>query len=174
MSSSLLSVTHFILGLVLAAAGSAIGLGNIWGFLTQAANNGCGAFLFVYLFVTILLAVLALYAEVYIGNQAQKVPVSALMQVCGKRFKKTDRNAGITGVVGAFIIHQGVHAGIERWYGRLMPLLLLMLIGLVIYILQQYSAQEGVALYLIPDFSQVLKPKLIVSAMGQRAINLLI
>ena len=63
---------HSRIGFVLAAAGSAIGLGNIWGFPTQAANNGGGAFLFVYLVVTVLLALPALYAEVYIGNQAQK------------------------------------------------------------------------------------------------------
>jgi NSS family neurotransmitter:Na+ symporter len=53
---------HSRIGFVLAAAGSAIGLGNIWGFPTQAANNGGGAFLFVYLVVTVLLAFPALYA----------------------------------------------------------------------------------------------------------------
>jgi NSS family neurotransmitter:Na+ symporter len=218
---------HSRLGFILAAAGSAIGLGNIWGFPTQAANNGGGAFLFVYLIVTVLLAVPALYAEVYIGNQAQRNPVNALIQACGERFKRTGRNAGIIGLVGAmmmlsfytivagwmlahalsalsellgfidlakwlstsstlrnviftpifilfgtFIIHQGVHAGIERWSRRLMPILLLMLMGLVIYILQQEGAQEGLALYLIPDFNQVLEPKLIISAMGQAFFSL--
>jgi len=47
-----------------------------------------------------------------------------------------------------------------------------MLIGLVVYILQQEGAQEGVALYLIPDFSQVTNPKLIISAMGQAFFSL--
>ncbi|MBL4941053.1 MAG: sodium-dependent transporter [Colwellia sp.] len=218
---------HSRIGFVLAAAGSAIGLGNIWGFPTQAANNGGGAFLFVYLLVTLLLALPALYAEIYIGNQAQKNPVSALAQACGERFKNTGRNAGIIGLCGAMmmlsfytivagwmlahalsalfeligltdistwlstsstlrnilftpvfillsaaIIHQGVHAGIERWSGRLMPLLLVMLIGLVVYILQQEGAQAGVALYLIPDFSQVTNPKLIIAAMGQAFFSL--
>lgn len=218
---------HSRIGFVLAAAGSAIGLGNIWGFPTQAANNGGGAFLFVYLVVTLLLALPALYAEVYIGNQAQQNPVSALAEACGKRFKNTGRNAGLIGLIGAMmmlsfytivagwmlahalsalfellgfidvstwlstsstlrnivftpifiilgaaIIHQGVHAGIERWSGRLMPLLLLMLIALIIYILQQEGAQEGVALYLIPDFEQITDPKLIISAMGQAFFSL--
>ena len=218
---------HSRIGFILAAAGSAIGLGNIWGFPTQAANNGGGAFLFVYLIVTLLLALPALYAEVYIGNQAQKNPVSALAQACGEHFKNTGRNAGIIGLFGAImmlsfytivagwmlahalsalfellgyadistwlstsstlrnviftpifillgaaIIHQGVHAGIERWSGRLMPILLLMLIGLIIYILQQEGASEGVALYLIPDFSEVTNPKLIISAMGQAFFSL--
>jgi NSS family neurotransmitter:Na+ symporter len=218
---------HSRIGFILAAAGSAIGLGNIWGFPTQAANNGGGAFLFVYLIVTLLLALPALYAEVYIGNQAQKNPVSALAEACGDRFKKTGRNAGIIGLIGAImmlsfytivagwmlahalsalfelfgfldastwlstsstlrnivftpifillgaaIIHQGVHAGIERWSARLMPILLLMLIGLIVYILQQEGASEGVALYLIPDFEQVTNPKLIISAMGQAFFSL--
>jgi len=42
---------HSRIGFVLAAAGSAIGLGNIWGFPTQAANHGGGAFLLVYFIV---------------------------------------------------------------------------------------------------------------------------
>lgn len=37
------------LGFILAAAGSAVGLGNIWGFPTQAASNGGAVFLLVYL-----------------------------------------------------------------------------------------------------------------------------
>ena len=218
---------HSRIGFILAAAGSAIGLGNIWGFPTQAANNGGGAFLFVYLIVTLLLALPALYAEVYIGNQAQKNPVSALAEACGKKFNKVGHNAGVIGLVGAVmmlsfytivagwmlahalsalfeliglfdianwlstsstlrnviftpifiilgaaIIHQGVHAGIERWSSRLMPLLLLMLIGLIVYILQQEGASEGLALYLVPDFEQVYNPKLIISAMGQAFFSL--
>lgn len=217
------------LGFVLAAAGAAIGLGNIWGFPTQAANNGGGAFLVVYLIVTLLLALPALYAEVYIGNQIQKNPVEALKQACGERFGAVGKNAGIIGLIGALmmlsfytivagwmlahacsalaelfgfidsakwlsssstlrnviftpifilltaaIIHQGVHRGIERWSTRLMPLLLIMLIGLVFYILQQEGATEGVKLFLIPDFNQISDPKLIISAMGQAFFSLAI
>ena len=218
---------HSRIGFVLAAAGSAIGLGNIWGFPTQAANNGGGAFLFVYLLVTLLLALPALYAEIYIGNQAQRNPVSALEYACKNSFPRLGRAAGKIGLVGAImmlsfytivagwmlahalsaisellgfidfsqwlstsstlrnviftpifivlgatIIHQGVHAGIEKWSARLMPLLLIMLIGLIVYILQQDGANEGLALYLIPDFSQVLNSKLIISAMGQAFFSL--
>lgn len=218
---------HSRIGFVLAAAGSAIGLGNIWGFPTNAANNGGGAFLFVYLVVTLLLALPALYAEIYIGNQAQKNPVSALGDACKEKMPRFGRLAGKIGLCGAImmlsfytivagwmlshalasltallsfddlslwlstdsttrnivftpifillgaaIIHQGVHAGIEKWSARLMPLLLLMLVGLIVYILQQEGATEGLKQYLIPDFSQVLDPKLIVSAMGQAFFSL--
>jgi NSS family neurotransmitter:Na+ symporter len=53
-----------------------------------------------------------------------------------------------------------------------MPLLLAMLIGLIIYILQQDGAMEGLALYLIHDFNQITNPKLIISAMGQAFFSL--
>ncbi|WP_211185278.1 sodium-dependent transporter [Thalassotalea algicola] len=218
---------HSRIGFVLAAAGSAIGLGNIWGFPTNAANNGGGAFLFVYLVVTLLLALPALYAEIYIGNQAQKNPVSALGEACKNRLPRFGRFAGKAGLCGAImmlsfytivagwmlshalsavtaiggltdlsnwlasdstlrnllftpvfvllgaaIIHQGVHAGIEKWSARLMPILLLMLIGLIIYILQQDGAMAGLKQYLIPDFTQVTDPTLVISAMGQAFFSL--
>ncbi|MCV5977477.1 hypothetical protein OFO29_34600, partial [Escherichia coli] len=44
------------LGFILAAAGAAVGLGNIWGFPTQAASNGGGAFLLVYLVMILIVA----------------------------------------------------------------------------------------------------------------------
>ena len=218
---------HSRIGFVLAAAGSAIGLGNIWGFPTQAANNGGGAFLVVYLLVMLLLALPALYAEIYIGNQTQKNPVGALADACKESMPRVGRTAGIIGLIGAMmmlsfytivagwmlshalaavtelfgfieaanwlstsstlrnivftpifiilgalIIHQGVHAGIERWSARLMPVLLVMLVGLIVYILQQEGASEGLTLYLIPDFSQITEPKLILSAMGQAFFSL--
>ena len=218
---------HSRIGFVLAAAGSAIGLGNIWGFPTQAANNGGGAFLFVYLVVTVLLALPALYAEVYIGNQAQKNPVSALEDACRDTAPNLGKYAGLIGLSGAImmlsfytivagwmlahalsplfellgqhelsqwlatsstqrnlmftpifillgagIIHQGVNAGIEKWSARLMPVLLIMLVALIAYILQQPGAEKGLRTYLIPDFSQVTNPKLIVSAMGQAFFSL--
>ncbi|MAA62127.1 MAG: sodium-dependent transporter, partial [Idiomarina sp.] len=52
---------HSRIGFILAAAGSAVGLGNIWGFPTQVANHGGGAFLLVYLCVIFILAIPALY-----------------------------------------------------------------------------------------------------------------
>ena len=42
-------------GFIMAAAGSAVGLGNIWGFPTQAASNGGAAFVLVYLVLAFLL-----------------------------------------------------------------------------------------------------------------------
>ena len=44
------------IGFVLAAAGSAVGLGNIWGFPTKVASNGGAAFVLVYLLLAFVLA----------------------------------------------------------------------------------------------------------------------
>ena len=66
------------IGFLLAAAGSAVGLGNIWGFPTQAASNGGAAFLLVYLILAFVLAYPALMAELTIGRYARANVVSAL------------------------------------------------------------------------------------------------
>ena len=75
-------------------------------------------------------------------------------------------------ILSALIINKGVHAGIERWSSRLMPVLFVLLIGLIIYILQQPGASDGVAMYLTPDFSQLKDPMLIIAAMGQAFFSL--
>lgn len=68
-------------GFIMAAAGAAVGLGNIWGFPTQAASNGGGAFLLVYLILVILLAFPMLIMEVAIGRFGQANPVDALRKL---------------------------------------------------------------------------------------------
>ena len=66
------------LGFILAAAGSAVGLGNIWGFPTQAASNGGAAFLITYLLLAFVLAYPALMAELLIGRHTHRNMVMAL------------------------------------------------------------------------------------------------
>jgi NSS family neurotransmitter:Na+ symporter len=65
------------LGFILAAAGSAVGLGNIWGFPTVAAANGGGAFLVVYLLAVVLVGAPVMLAELTIGRRTQRNPVGA-------------------------------------------------------------------------------------------------
>lgn len=65
------------LGFVLAAAGSAVGLGNIWGFPTVASANGGGAFLVIYLFAVVLVGAPVMLAELAIGRRTQRNPVGA-------------------------------------------------------------------------------------------------
>jgi len=66
------------LGFVLAAAGAAVGLGNIWGFPTQAASNGGGAFLLVYLVLIFVVAFPMLVVEMAIGRYGQANPVDSM------------------------------------------------------------------------------------------------
>lgn len=88
-------------GFIMAAAGSAVGLGNIWGFPTQAASNGGAAFLLVYLFLAFTLAYPALMAELIIGRHAHANAVSALKLISNG--PGTRRIGATTGVIG-FIV----------------------------------------------------------------------
>lgn len=89
------------LGFVMAAAGSAVGLGNIWGFPTQAASNGGAAFLVVYLILAFTLAYPALMAELIIGRHAHANAVTALRLVSNNGPQRLI--GGTTGIVG-FIV----------------------------------------------------------------------
>ena len=62
---------------VMAAAGSAIGLGNIWGFPTVAGANGGAAFLLVYLGCVAFIGAPVMLAELVIGRRTQRNPVGA-------------------------------------------------------------------------------------------------
>ncbi|HLR32566.1 MAG TPA: sodium-dependent transporter [Fodinibius sp.] len=65
------------LGFILAAAGSAVGLGNIWGFPTQVASNGGAAFLFIYLLCAFAIGFPVMVAEITIGRKTGRNPVGA-------------------------------------------------------------------------------------------------
>jgi NSS family neurotransmitter:Na+ symporter len=65
------------LGFILAAAGSAVGLGNIWGFPTQVGRGGGAAFVVLYLICVVLICAPIMIAEIAIGRRAQKDPVTA-------------------------------------------------------------------------------------------------
>ncbi|MEP1595346.1 MAG: sodium-dependent transporter, partial [Halieaceae bacterium] len=92
-------------GFIMAAAGSAVGLGNIWGFPTQAASNGGAAFLLVYLILAFTLAYPALMAELIIGRHAHSNAVNALKLV--STGSVTRRIGATTGVVG-FIVASAI------------------------------------------------------------------
>jgi len=211
------------IGFILAAAGSAVGLGNIWGFPTQAASNGGAAFLLAYLILAFCLAYPALMAELIIGRHAKANAVTALRGIARNGLTRrlgaatgflgivtaslilsfyaivagwmfayalaalsdiagasaasawltgftVDRNLVFTGlfmVLTIAIICGGVHDGIEKWCSRLMPALIVVLLLLIGYVLTLDGAAEGVQAYLVPDFSRITNPALILSAMGQ-------
>jgi NSS family neurotransmitter:Na+ symporter len=86
------------LGFVLAAAGSAVGLGNIWGFPTKVAENGGAAFVLMYLCMAFLLAYPVLMAELIIGRAKRANMIDALRSISGNVF------GTITGSLGAITV----------------------------------------------------------------------
>ena len=75
-------------------------------------------------------------------------------------------------LVTVIIIRAGVKDGIEKWASRLMPSLIIILILLIIYVLTLPGAMEGLRAYLVPDFSRIVEPALVVDAMGQAFFSL--
>jgi NSS family neurotransmitter:Na+ symporter len=72
------------LGFVLAAVGSAVGLGNIWRFPYQAAEGGGAAFVIAYLIMTFMIGVPIMLAEFAIGRRTRLSPVGALRRIGGQ------------------------------------------------------------------------------------------
>lgn len=64
------------IGFILASIGSAVGLGNIWRFPTVTAENGGGAFLFIYLIVVLIIGVPVMIIELTLGRRSQTNVVS--------------------------------------------------------------------------------------------------
>ena len=88
-------------GFILAAAGSAVGLGNIWKFPHMAGEHGGGAFTLVYLICILVVGLPILLAEFTLGRRTQASPVGAFSALSnGSRWKWL----GMLGVASAFVI----------------------------------------------------------------------
>jgi NSS family neurotransmitter:Na+ symporter len=215
-------------GFLMAASGSAVGLGNIWGFPTNAASNGGAAFLFTYLILAFALAYPALMAELIIGRHARANAVTALKSLSPRpSIKLVAVLVGFVGIVTVslilsfysivsgwmlayffepfmrllglnavgdwlvtdtelrnalfvivfmaltiYIISAGVKDGIEKWASRLMPSLVVILVLLILYVFTLPGAMAGLRAYLLPDFSRIANPQLLVDAMGQAFFSL--
>ena len=83
------------LGFVLAAAGSAVGLGNIWRFPYLAAQYGGGTFLLIYLILAVTFGFSLMIAEVAIGRKTGLSAIGA--------FKALDSRFGFLGVLAALV-----------------------------------------------------------------------
>ena len=197
------------LGFIAAAAGSAVGLGNIWKFPYETGLNGGAAFLLVYLLCTVIICFPILIAEIAVGRHAQRNPYGSYKFIGGKGWGVIGTIGIIVGIAilsfynvvagwafgyflqtsfgdllsqedfGSFftqytanvgdnlvyslafmiltgvIVAGGVQKGIERWTKILMPTLLALVLGLIIYGLTLENAAEGVRFYLVPDFSKI-------------------
>lgn len=88
-------------GIVAAAAGSAIGLGNIWRFPYVAGENGGAAFLLVYILFIFTIGVPVMLSEFVIGRNTQRNPYGAFLKLKpgGKWYL-----VGVMGIIAAFTI----------------------------------------------------------------------
>lgn len=97
------------LGFIMAAAGSAVGLGNIWKFPYTAGKNGGGAFVLIYLFFVVIIGFSVMLTEFAVGRKKQLSAVGA--------FKSVDRSwtfAGALGVISALLI-MGFYPVVGGW-----------------------------------------------------------
>ena len=72
------------LGFVLAAAGSAVGLGNIWRFPYLAANGGGGLFILVYIILALTVGFALLTTDIVIGRKTGKNALHAFTEISKK------------------------------------------------------------------------------------------
>ncbi len=209
-------------GFILAAAGSAVGLGNIWRFPYLAAKYGGGIFLLVYILLALTFGFSLMCAEIAIGRKTGKSAIGAFHDLNKKYtfigilasavpiiilpyyaviggwvtkyitvFVSGNGTAAADGgyfggfvsqsaepliyflifmAITALIVLFGVEKGIEKVSKFMMPLLVLMTVGIVIYVLCQPGIGAGVKAYFIPDFSSITATSLIktiLGAMGQ-------
>ena len=117
------------IGFVLSAAGSAVGLGNLWGFPYKTANNGGAAFVLLYIACVILIGAVTMICEFHIGRRAGANPVTA--------YKQINESLGWFGLIGI-----PVSVLVTSYYS--------VLGGYTVkYTLNSFSGNEGI----LPSFS---------------------
>ena len=85
---------------ILAVAGSAVGLGNIWKFPYMAGQNGGGAFVLFYLVCVVLVGLPIMISEIMIGRRGRRNPI-ATMRIVGEE-EGSRPSWGLVGVMGIF------------------------------------------------------------------------
>jgi NSS family neurotransmitter:Na+ symporter len=166
------------LGFVLAAAGSAIGLGNIWRFPYVAGESGGGAFVFVYLICVVFIALPVMLLEISLGRATQKNPVGAFLTIRpGTRWRYLGYLALITGLgilsyyaviagkVVAYCVAYGqslVQGNAAEYHGTSTITILYFALFLVLTVLVVVGGvQRG-----IERWAKILMPLLLVTMLG--------
>ena len=144
------------IGFVLAAAGSAVGLGNIWRFPYLAAKDGGGLFLVIYIVLALTFGFTLLTTEIAIGRKTKPYYVTIgvwvlkylLVYITGNGHAAAQDGyfSGFIGqtaepiimmlvftIIVAFIIFRGVNSGIESSSKIIMPLLIVLVLGVSVY-----------------------------------------
>jgi NSS family neurotransmitter:Na+ symporter len=99
------------MGIVLATAGSAVGLGNVWRFPYMTGENGGAVFILIYLFCVLLLGIPCMISEFIIGRHAQTNTARAYRMLSNS---KLGSFIGIMSVLTGFLI-TGYYAVVSGW-----------------------------------------------------------
>ena len=90
---------------ILAATGSAVGLGNIWRFPYMAGESGGGAFLLLYVVCVLIMGIPIMMAEILIGRRGRQSPVNTMRIIAEEEgYTRQWKWLGIMGVVAGFLI----------------------------------------------------------------------
>nr|WP_262693740.1 sodium-dependent transporter [Kordiimonas aquimaris] len=90
---------------IMAAVGSAVGLGNIWKFPYEAGQGGGGAFVLIYLFFVFVIGTPVLVAELSLGRRGQKSPIGSMAKIAKEEGRSPLWSLiGWSGVLGAVIV----------------------------------------------------------------------
>ena len=169
------------LGFILAAAGSAVGLGNIWRFPYLAAKDGGGIFLLIYLILTLTFGFTLLVSEVVIGRKTKQSALTAY-GVINKKFKWLGKLATVVPfiilpyycVIGGWVLKYftvyisgcGNAAATQGFFGEFItsvpqPILMTLVFLLATMIVVLRGVNGG-----IEKMSKVLMPVLLVLVVG--------
>ena len=99
------------LGVILATAGSAVGLGNIWRFPYMTGQNGGAIFIVIYVFCVLLLGIPCMISEFIIGRHGQANTARAFRIMSGDTIWSL---IGYMGVITGFLI-SGYYAVVSGW-----------------------------------------------------------
>ena len=165
------------LGFVLAAAGSAVGLGNIWRFPYLAAKDGGGLFLVIYIILALTFGFALLTTEIAIGRKTRQSPLTAYVKI-----KKNWKGLGVIAclvpviimpyycVIGgwvikyfiAFLTGDGSNAAADGYFNNFISGETAPLVFTIIYLaLTAYVVFRGVEKG-IESFSRIIMPLLLV------------
>jgi len=90
---------------ILAATGSAVGLGNVWKFPYITGENGGGAFVLVYLLCIAVIGVPIMMAEIHIGRSGRHNPIGSMRLVAERNLSSPAwRISAVIGMIAAFVI----------------------------------------------------------------------
>lgn len=93
------------LAFILAAAGSAIGLGNVWRFPYLTGENGGGAFVLIYILCVLVMGVPIMMAEIMLGRRGRQSPINTMRTLAAEEGRSPHwQYLGWMGMIAGFVI----------------------------------------------------------------------